>query len=283
MMKEHFFRIKAWALREHGEELAALWADRERVQTVLYQGVGDDSVHLELYAEDECIADLIHAALKSDANVLRVEMEGVGPSDWQTYWQQHFRTRAIGPFMIIPEWEMTSASPSPAQIPLYIRPGLGFGTGDHFTTSYCLSVLPMAINDASSMIDAGTGSGILSIAAAKLGLRDIYAFDSDPKALDCARGNLAINELTELDIELQHVDLSTLPPMKADLVCANLYDTLLETHAERLCELTRKTLITTGIRSHRAKSVRRAFEKAGFRVISEESDPEWYGALLEPV
>lgn len=114
----------------------------------------------------------------------------VDEEDWAENWKQYFKPLRVGRrIVIVPSWEQYAASPDDLLLPL--DPGMAFGTGQHATTALCLAWLEELVTPGLRMIDAGTGSGILSIAAAKLGAQEIFAFDVDVVAVDVARRNVA--------------------------------------------------------------------------------------------
>jgi ribosomal protein L11 methyltransferase len=171
-----------------------------------------------------------------------------------------------------------------------IDPGLAFGTGHHATTRYCLSQLarlhrreprqrqppphrPM------SALDAGTGSGLLAIAAAKLGYRPVIAFDSDPDAVRVARGNIASNRVRGL-VTLATGDLADRRLRIGgpfDVVCANLSAELLEAQSRRLSRWVNPGghLVVAGILATEFAAVTRAFEGAGLRLQSARTEQGW--------
>src|SRR5262249_3273167 len=142
--------------------------------------------------------------------------------DWAESWKRHFRPVEIGSRLLLkPSW--SRRRPRKNQVLLVLDPGLSFGTGQHPTTRFCLEQLVAFASRNRSFLDLGTGSGILVIAAKKLGYRRVTAIDSDPDAVRIARANAKRNRLEE-KLRLVHQDLTRLPVgwRKHDLVCANL-------------------------------------------------------------
>ena len=124
---------------------------------------------IEIYFETLLEAEIAKKALPPELNIRLAEAREYLEQDWTTFWQHHFKTTELGQNLrIVPEWE---EAPEDGRINIIINPGLSFGTGGHFTTKFCLEALEKAVRDfaPATMIDAGTGSGILSIAAIKLG------------------------------------------------------------------------------------------------------------------
>jgi ribosomal protein L11 methyltransferase len=116
--------------------------------------------------------------------------------DWANAWKAHYAPLRLGEhFLIIPAWQVAQVTPQPDDQVLILDPGMAFGTGLHPSTQLCLAGLESVIHPGTSVLDAGCGSGILSIAAARLGARHIDAFDIDPLAITATRENARLNEL----------------------------------------------------------------------------------------
>ena len=165
---------------------------------------------------------------------------------------------------------------------MIIDPGLSFGTGQHPTTSFCLTQLAnlRTIEPTQSFLDVGCGSGILSIAAAKLGYRPVHAFDFDPDAVRVARENAVMNEVA---IRIDRRDLTRLPVASAkkhSVVCANLtYDLLLSERDKLLSRLVPDgTIVLAGILLSQFAAVEKAFRNAGLRRVAQEVTTEWRSA-----
>jgi len=143
---------------------------------------------LEIYFDTLLEAKIAKKALPAELPIQAAEAKEYKEQDWTTFWQHHFQTMELGKNLrIIPEWEDV---PEDERTNIIINPGLSFGTGGHFTTRFCLEALEEAIQvlKPQTMIDAGTGSGILSIAAIKLGIPKVDAFDYDPVCVDQCNG-----------------------------------------------------------------------------------------------
>ncbi len=147
------------------------------------------------------------------------------PSDWSERWRTFHRPARAGPFWIGPSWE---GAPDDA-IAIVIDPGLAFGTGAHATTRLCLELL--AEVPIGSLLDAGCGSGVLSVGGAKLGFAPVHAVDDDPFAIETARANAAANNV-ELDAAPLDVTRDDLP--ETDVTVANIALATVESLAHRL-------------------------------------------------
>jgi ribosomal protein L11 methyltransferase len=200
--------------------------------------------------------------------------------DWKESWKKHFHPIEIGRRLIVkPSW--SKRRPGKGQAVVILDPGLSFGTGQHPTTSFCLEEIVAARSDATrqSFLDIGTGSGILSIAAVKLGYSPVRAFDFDPVAVRVARANARRNRvdnhlrIVRSDLTKQALESKS----RYDVISANLIDDLLI--AERQKILTRLKpggkLILAGILTRQFPAVARAFEKEGLRLVSSRIEGEW--------
>lgn len=226
--------------------------------------------------------------------------------DWAESWKRHFKPLAIGDALLIkPSWE--KVKPRRGQVVVILDPGLSFGTGHHATTSFCLRQL-VAVREGAgvgsrsgaggkpcasaralnpnlnlapplSLLDIGTGSGILAIAAAKLGYSPVRCFDFDPESVRVAKANAAQNDVAHLVRPVRH-DLTKLPLASATryhVVCANLIYDLLIAERERILARLRPdgVLVLAGILQTQFAKVERAYRQAGLRLLATEVEKEW--------
>lgn len=218
----------------------------------------------------------------------RASLRRLRRENWAESWKRHFKPISIGARLLIkPGW--SRRRPMPGQAVVILDPGLSFGTGQHPTTGFCLRQLTRRrqAGRAQALLDIGTGSGILAIAAAKLGYQPIHAFDFDADAVRIARSNLRRNRVSNR-VRLRRADLTRLPARSQwqyDVVCANLVADLLLSQRERII-LTLKPqgiLILAGILKTEFAGVRRAFERAGLRCVAGRTEREWRsGAFIRP-
>lgn len=215
----------------------------------------------------------------------RVRLSELGSQAWQDQWREHFRPLKVGArFVVVPPWE--SAPAQTQRHCLVINPSMAFGTGHHATTRGCLEAIEalcLAHDAPRRALDVGTGSGILSIALARLGCPEIWATDTDPVALAEARKNLAANRVTAA-VRLSGQALESLP-VPFPLVVANLFaHTLIELAAS----LTRATargghLILSGIQSEQAADVEAAFSAPVWREQARLVADEWVTLVRQRV
>jgi len=227
-----------------------------------------------------------------NAGPRKLTIAKVRREDWAESWKRHFKPIEIGSALLIkPSW--SKLKPRRNQAVVVLDPGLSFGTGQHPTTAFCLSELvrsaggppadlspnSRAGRPRSAFLDIGTGSGILAIAAAKLGYQPVQALDFDAKAVKIARVNARMNGV-ERRIGLWCGDAAKLPlrPIqKFDLVCANLISNLLIAERRRIAAQLRPagTLVLAGILKQEFREVQTAFEKLGLKLMHNRADREW--------
>ena len=142
----------------------------------------------------------------------------VEEEDWANNWKAYFKPMRVGQrLVVVPSWE--SFELQDGDLPLYLDPGMAFGTGTHATTSLCLRWLEQLVQPGSRVLDVGTGSGILAIAARRLGADPVVGIDIDPVAVQVAQENAAKNGTA---IDLRQGTIDQVEPGEADLVIANI-------------------------------------------------------------
>jgi len=213
---------------------------------------------------------------------LVVSQVSVPDEDWARRSQADLRHVRIGRLVVAPPWDVPLET-APDHVVIVITPSMGFGTGHHETTRLCLAHLQRRDCGGRRVIDCGTGSGVLAIAAAKLGAADVWAFDDDPDAVACARENVSLN-FPAPGLSAVHVSLAGLeePRPVADLVLANLTGAALVRFAATLLAQTapRGHLILSGFLAHEARGVLEAFEHDAAPHEAVSAEGEWRAVLL---
>ena len=224
----------------------------------------------------------------------------VDDEDWARRSQQNLEPVTVGRITVVPAPQTSSphsvsparrlharASPASGGDPLrpltiVIEPSMGFGTGHHATTRLCLEALQRATLAGAFVLDAGTGSGILAIAAARLGATGALGVDCDADAIHSANQNLALNPEAR-GIRFAVADLTATPLPRADVITANLTGALLTRVAGVLLGASTPggTLILGGILAAEELAVRRAFASAD--AVWRGQDEEWIGLMLTSV
>jgi ribosomal protein L11 methyltransferase len=198
------------------------------------------------------------------------------PDDWAERWKRfHAPVLVGGKIWLRPPWEM--AAVRPGVIDLAIDPGRAFGTGAHPTTRLCLELL-LDVGPRGSFADLGCGSGVLAIAAARLGFGPVAAVDSDRGAIEATVANARANGVALGRVE--RWDLRSEAPPVADVVVANLMRPLLLRVAE-LLPAAPSALIASGLLDEEAGEVAAAFERLGMHEQRRLSDRGWTALLLE--
>jgi len=209
----------------------------------------------------------------------RLSIKRLPRQDWAESWKQHFQPIEIGAALLIkPSWSKQRQKKGQATVVL--DPGLSFGTGQHPTTAFCLRELVRCRKPgkSQSFLDIGTGSGILAIAAARLGYRPVEAFDFDPEAVGIASANAKRNRVSD-KIHFFERDVTKFSPTgrKYSVICANLISNLLISARERILARLAPdgVVIIAGILRTDFHTVQRVYEEAGLRLVASRGKKEW--------
>jgi ribosomal protein L11 methyltransferase len=241
---------------------------------------------LRIFFPTTAARDAAVMALAATAPATAVE---VSDDDWARRSQEGLHPVTVGRIRIVPNPESHSdpesrANPEsliPNPVTITIAPSMGFGTGHHATTRLCLAALQeLDLTDA-FVLDVGTGSGVLAIAADRLGARGALGIDLDPDAIQSARENLELNlDVRHVDFEVADVAVAELP--QADVVTANLTGALLIRSAGALLGAVRRggTLIVSGLLAHERDDVVEALAPA--TIIWEQEEDGWVGLMVRP-
>jgi len=219
-------------------------------------------------------------ALRAVAATAEVTAIDVPDEDWARRSQEGLQPVTVGRLTIFPNPESQIPNPSPLSLSIVIRPSMGFGTGHHMTTRLCLEALQTVDLTGAVVLDAGTGSGVLAIAADRLGAARAIGIDNDADAIQAARENLPLNpEARRVELEIGDLNSEALPA--ADVVTANLTGALLVRSAATLLSVVRTagTLILSGLLAHERDEVIRAFAPA--TVVWEREEEGWVGLTMK--
>ncbi|MDZ8118079.1 50S ribosomal protein L11 methyltransferase [Pontiella agarivorans] len=267
---------------EHAERICEWVRDALGKEPIEVSHPHAERAQIEIYFDSLVEAQLVQKALPADLIIEHAEAKEYKEQDWTTFWQHHFKIMELGRNLrIVPEWEPV---PEDDKINIIINPGLSFGTGGHFTTKFCLEALEASLQsmEINTMIDAGTGSGILSIAAVKLGIPDIVAFDYDPVCVDQCNLNAARNGV---EGKIHFFQADVLQPgwnaKPADLICANILTSVLLEAAPLLKRAANKRLLLSGIREIEADAVAGTFMELGCKEVSRDGDGKWCGMIID--
>jgi len=216
---------------------------------------------------------------RADFGSLLTDTRTVSEDSWAEVWKKYYKPFYAGDHLVIkPTWE--DFSPAPGDRVIEIDPGMAFGSGTHETTGMCISLLEETVRGGERIIDVGTGSGILAIAAALLGAGHVLAVDIDPDAVRVASENVAHNHVENVVTVLEG-DLLKDVPDTCEICVANIISDIIISFAAPLKEhiLPGGLFICSGIVNVREEEVRQALLAAGFEILKTEHKGEWTAFL----
>ena len=216
---------------------------------------------------------------------LLLSMANVADEDWENNWKQFYKPMEIGErLLVVPEWERKEV---PGRVTLVLNPGLTFGTGSHATTRLCLAALDRLIRGGEKVLDLGCGSGILSIAALRLGAARAFACDVDPTCVNVAYENAALNGVDRSRYTVRAGDVTADRALSRefggdyDVVAANIVADVIIALAPKVRPLLKPggVFLTSGVIDDRADEVRQKLEAAGWRIEETNSAEGWVSYL----
>lgn len=260
---------------------------------ILPEGPKDDGIaYLNFYLDEDEDKDALLARVKEELDELRSFMD-IGEctitesqtedKDWINNWKQYFHQFYVDDILIIPSWEEVKPEDESKMI-IHIDPGTAFGTGMHETTQLCMRQLKKYVKEETELLDVGTGSGILSIVALKLGAGHAVGTDLDPCAISAAKENLETNDIPvgKMDVMIGNIidDREVQDAVgyeKYDIVTANiLADVLIPLTPVILHQMKKGGIyITSGIIDEKETEVVDAIKAAGLEVLEVTHQGEW--------
>ena len=211
-----------------------------------------------------------------------LSFEGMCEDDWAESWKQYYKPIPLGKVTIVPAWEKYDAKPG--EVIIKMDPGMAFGTGTHETTRLVMRIMQDEIKGGEKFLDVGTGSGILSVCASKLGAKTCNAYDIDPVAVKVARENAIADGCDNITVGvsdlLKGVDLSD---GKYNFCVANIVaDIIIRMMPDIKDYLTDDApLILSGIISMRKDEVVASVMQNGYKIIREEKENDWVALLVK--
>ena len=256
------------------------------IDEAIAERIGDDVKVTGYFEVDEKLADrvaFIEGELRRlrgmdlgmDLGKLETVRHDLAEQDWTESWKAAFRPFRLGAHMVVrPSWEKVELGPGDHDIE--IDPGMAFGTGTHETTGMCVELVEKYVKPGNSVIDIGTGTGILAIAAAHMGAGRVIATDLDAVAVRVAGENAAINGFSDV-IEMRCGDLLDVVHETGDVVVANIIADVIIMLAGPVRQVIEKNglFICSGIAIDRREDVRRALEQNGFTLLDDPVQGEW--------
>lgn len=218
-----------------------------------------------------------------DDIIYTVDFYEYDEEDYQNSWKKYlFPEKVSEKFVVKPTWR--EYTPEADELIIELDPGRAFGTGSHPTTSLCLKLMEENISEGDSVIDVGTGSGILMIAADRLGASEIYGTDIDELAVESAKENLELNKISEEKAKVYKGDLiSVVENKKFDVVVANILADVLLILLQDISKVVKPNgkIIFSGIIEDKCELLKREVESLGFTVEEIKADKEWRAMLIK--
>ena len=238
----------------------------------------DDGTLVAFAADEEAVAALVEELGRAVDTPVVIEPRRVESTDWSTRWREGLGPRKLGRLTIIPSWLPEASAPDPLTIVL--DPETAFGSGEHGSTRAALTLLSRLLQPGDRVIDLGSGSGILAIAAIKLGAARAIGIEIDPEANEVAARNAARNGVSDR-VEFLEGDAATLAPLvgPADVLLSNI---LRAVNTALLPVIVRAlhpggSAIFSGMEQPEAEEFRQTLTDAGFRLVQETLDAGWWG------
>lgn len=213
-----------------------------------------------------------------------LSVEGLKEDDWAEAWKKYYKPIPLGKVTIVPAWE--SYEPTEGEVVIRMDPGMAFGTGTHETTRLVMKMMQDEIHGGELVLDLGTGSGILSICASKLGARHCNAYDIDPVAVRVAQENAKADGCDNVSVGVSDLLRGVDRGMgKYDFCVANIVADIIIRMLPDVGEVLAEgaPLILSGIIAPRADEVRRAVRENGFKIVREEQENDWLAIMVKHV
>ncbi len=243
-----------------------------------------DKIKFAVYADEtdfENTKEMVNCVFKDLGSGEIVNIENIKEEDWENIWKENFTPIKINPFLIIPEWEVYKGK---EYIPIKIHIGKAFGTGLHPSTQIILKLIPKYIQKDKSVIDIGTGTGILAIAAKKLGANPVIAIDIDKYAVEECELNAWENEVKIKCLQLSVEQVKN----QYDIAIANLQIEIFRRYIDKISNLFKEYLLASGIFKEEKDEFLNLLDKKNLKVtdilsMSEQNKPEdkWYGFVIQ--
>ena len=251
---------------------SVLNADREHVSVSVY-------VPAETSAAE--VMSFLRQRFESEHADVELTASGVCEEDWAESWKQYYHPVRIGRIVIVPAWEQFE--PQKDDVVVTMDPGMAFGTGTHETTRLVIGMIDKYMHSGDRVLDLGCGSGILSIAASKMGARECYAYDIDPVAVKVTRENIKDNGVGNVFCDTSDLLANVDKSERYDLIVANIVADIILRMADDVgdCLAPNGKLVVSGIIDERADEVVDAFLARGWHVVEIAHENGWCAAVLD--
>lgn len=212
----------------------------------------------------------------------KITISEVNEEEWATAWKKYYNPVKISErFTIVPTWE-TYEPVSSDELIIELDPGMAFGTGTHPTTVMCIQALEKTVKEGDTVVDVGTGSGILSIAAAMLGAKRVHALDLDPVAVESAKLNVKLNKVHDV-VTVSQNNLLDRMDEQADVIVANILAEIILRFVDDAYRLLRSdgVFITSGIIRTKKQEVKEGLLRAGFTIEETLTMEDWVAFIAK--
>lgn len=210
-----------------------------------------------------------------DGGLGEVTLAEVYESEWKDIWKKYYKPKKIGKNIVVkPTWE--EYEEDKGDIVIELDPGMAFGTGTHETTTMCIQAIEKYMDKEDTLFDIGCGSGILSIAAAKLGAKKVIGVDLDEMAIKVSKENIDLNNVSNI-IDIRHGNLLEVVDEKADVIVVNIVADIIKMLAGDVKSALKEDgiFISSGIILDKIEFVTYALKEVGFEVLELVTDGEW--------
>ena len=251
--------------------------DWDYVEEEVFNKSGQDGVLIKTYIpEERNVLELIEtvkariALLPSfglDIGEGSVSLSNVNESDWANEWKKYYKPTKVGKKIVVkPSWE--EYEKQEGDLIIELDPGMAFGTGTHETTSMCIRELENYVDETKTVFDIGCGSGILAIAAAQLGAKEVVAGDLDEVAVKVSKENCEINNVSD-KVVVKHGSLFEVVDSKADVIVANIIADIIKILAKDVSKFLKDdgVFISSGILLAKIDEFCQALEENGFEIV----------------
>lgn len=259
--------------------------DWDYVEEEVFNKSGQDGVLIKTYIPEERnvleFVETVKARISQlpsfglDIGEGSVTLSNVKESDWANEWKKYYKPTKIGKKIVVkPSWE--EYQQEEGDLIIELDPGMAFGTGTHETTSMCIRELENYVDDTKTVFDIGCGSGILAIAAAKLGAKEVVAGDLDEVAVKVSKENCEINHVSD-KVTVKHGSLFEVVDSKADVIVANIIADIIKILAKDVSKFLNEdgVFISSGIILAKVDEVCESLTENGFEIVKVERLGEW--------
>lgn len=277
------------------EDPAELIKERDNVFGEIYQlnpaDFPTEGVIIKAYYSTEEFNDDVASTIKANVDQLAqydldlghntMKISEVDEEDWATAWKKYYHPEKISETVtVVPTWE--EYAPAEGEKIISLDPGMAFGTGTHPTTVLCIRAIEKYVKPGHTVLDVGTGSGVLSVAAALFGASKIQAMDLDNVAVTVAKDNCIVNNVGDL-VEVFQNNLLNGIETKANVIVANILAEIIVLFTDDVARLLQEdgVFITSGIIEDKKQRVIDALEASGLEIVEENKISEWVSLVAK--